>query len=152
MNREIPKVAQAATLLGIVSQLYNTRMNSLLGEHNFTLSQFSLLTHLARSEKSAETIAEITAGMEMNQPGVTKLVRKLGDEGLVNIAVDPKDSRKRQVSITSAGGQKIMQVSQSMFPDVGQWFEGWDEAELAQFIQHLGRLAGWLDSNRLEVK
>ena len=37
-----------ALSLGILSQLYTTRMNKLLSEHGFPLSQFSVLSHCIR--------------------------------------------------------------------------------------------------------
>jgi len=149
MNEEAPIVAQLATLLGIVSQLYTTRMNTLLRQYGFTLSQFALLNHLARNPKNEHSISELTDAMEINQPGVTKLVKKLSEEGFVAVASDREDSRKKLVSITPVGREKILAVSLELAPDVTNWFAAWDTEDLSGFTQHLAKLAEWLDTNRI---
>jgi len=147
--QEIPKIALTARQLAILTQLYNTRMDLLLKQHQTSLSQFGVLNHLANSPKEKHSISELTEAMEINQPGVTKIVRKLSDEGLVEVVTDENDSRKRLVSIKSDGYKKIQAVSLALFPDVSQWFKDWDDKELETFTNHLNKLAQWLDKNRL---
>ena len=145
----IPKIALTARQLAIVTQLYTTRMDSLLKDHKTSLSQFSLLNHLANSPKEQHTISELTEAMEINQPGVTKIVKKLSEEKLVSIASDANDSRKRLVSINASGYDKIKSISMGLFPDVSQWFADWEEDEIDTFSNHLSKLAQWFDSNRI---
>lgn len=148
-NQGIPKIALTARQLAIVSQLYTTRMDLLLKQHKTSLSQFGLLNHLANSPKEQHTISELTESMEINQPGVTKIVRKLSEEELVAITNDAKDSRKRLVSITESGYGKIKSISMALFPDVSQWFADWEDDEIDTFTSHLSKLAKWFDSNRI---
>jgi len=145
----IPKIALTARQLAILTQLYSTRMDMLLKQHQTSLSQFGLLNHLANSPQDKHSISELTEAMEINQPGVTKIVRKLGDEGLIDVVTDETDSRKRLVSIKSNGYKKIQEVNLALFPDVSQWFEDWDDTEIDKFTQLLTKLATWLDKNRL---
>ena len=52
-------------------------MNSLLQPQGLNLSQFALLNHLLRSQKTIHSINDLTEAMEINQPGVTKIVQRL---------------------------------------------------------------------------
>ena len=150
MSEQLPDSAQVATLLGIVNQLYATRMNTLLQPEGFTLSQFALLNHLVGSEKPVHSITDLTEAMEINQPGVTKIVQKLRKEGLVEVEKNKHDSRKREVCITAHGREKVLQVAKNLFPDVDSWFRDWEVKDTEQFTRHLRRLALWLDENRLK--
>jgi len=147
MTESAAESFQLATLLGIVSQLYSTRMNTLLRPHGFTLAQFALLNHLANVK--SQSITELTQAMEINQPGVTKIIQKFEREAWVTVSPDPKDSRKKQISISEAGQQHILTVGAALFPDVKNWFADWDSSQKAQFRQQLASFAGWLDENRL---
>jgi DNA-binding MarR family transcriptional regulator len=152
MTKKPPLTAQTATLLGIVTQLYSTRMTALLEPKGFTLSQFALLNHLVRSPKETHSINELTEAMEINQPGVSKIVQKLSDIGLLDVSTSPQDSRRRNVSITQSGRETVIEVGQSILPDVNAWFQEWESKDLEMFLGYLGKLAGWLDQHRKENK
>ena len=149
MDTSIATIARAAHLLGVVSQLYTTRMNTLLQAAGLNLSQFALLNHLAQSPKNTHSITELTEAMEMHQPGVTKLVQKLHQEGFLEVQVSKNDARKRKISITEAGREHIIAVGQELFPDVQQWFADWSGEEVQELNRYLNQLAVWLDSHRL---
>lgn len=149
LPKGIPTIALTARQIAIVSQLYTTRMDTLLKEHKTSLSQFGLLNHLANSPQEQHSISELTEAMEINQPGVTKIVRKLSDEHLVEIKLDKNDSRKRLVNITGNGYKKIKEVNMALFPDVSQWFKDWDDQDIENFTHYLNKLSQWLDKNRL---
>lgn len=148
--QDIGKVIKVSTLLGIVTQLYESRMGQHLGKQNINYSQFALLNHLARHQHLSETISDLVKVMEMNQPGVTKAVQKLTRIGLVETYKDESDGRKKYVRITPAGQEQIGRAMAAIGPDVVRWFEDWSAEEMDQFISHLERLSWWLDENRLE--
>jgi DNA-binding MarR family transcriptional regulator len=150
MNEPQGDLAEIATLLGIVTQLYTTRMEALFNTQGFTLSQFALLSHLARSSKTVHTISDLTEAMEINQPGVSKIVQKLYEQGYLEVNTNKFDTRKREVRITMQGRSKLMQVGKALYPDLATWFKDWQEADKHSFATYLRRLAQWLDRNRLE--
>lgn len=151
MNVSMEAMAQLGTWLGIVSQLFTTRISKLLSAHNLTITQFAMLNHLARHQTDAHTISALTEAIEVNQPGATKIVKKFVEMGLVQVTKDRDDGRKRYVSITEQGLATVEQVLWSMAPDTARWLEAWDSAEIADFLAHLQKLGGWLDANRLET-
>ena len=144
-----PQFAQLATWLAIVSQLYTTRMTHHLNQHGFTITQFSVLNHLARHQHVQHTISDLTQAVEVNQPGATKIVKKLTGMGLLQSQKDTKDSRKKYVSITQAGLAMIQTVQQQLAPDVQAWFADWSSEEMDTFERQLQKLGIWLDSNRI---
>lgn len=151
MKKEIPVAAMAATFLGISNQLYTTRMNALLKPEGLTLSQFSLLNHLIRSSKPSHSINDLTKAMEINQPGVTKIVQKLHEAGFIKVVKSKDDSRKREVSISPEGQGKVMQVNLAIFPDVKSWFQDWEAQDIEQFTTYTKRLAAWFTTHRLDT-
>lgn len=146
----IQKTIQASTLLGIVTQLYSSRMTQLLGAHDLNTTQFALLNHLLRHKGKNESVSDLAEALEVNQPAVTKIVQKLTRLELLTVTKDEQDSRKKWVSITPAGEQKLQAAMMALGPDVVEWFEDWSAEEMDRFIKDLGRLAEWLDENRLK--
>jgi DNA-binding MarR family transcriptional regulator len=127
-------------------------MTTLLEPKGFTLSQFALLNHLVRSPKDTHTINELTEAMEINQPGVSKIVQKLSETELVQVTTNQYDSRRRDVKITQQGREKVIEVGLGILPDVSSWFQDWEVKDLETFVGYLGRLAQWLDQHRINLK
>ena len=136
-------------LMAIASQLFTTRVATIVGQAQLTYTQFSLLNHLAGQAEA--TISEIAAAMEINQPGVSKVVQKLVEVDLIEVNQDPDDSRRRRVSITSAGRARLAESQRLLEEDGAGWFADWEAAERVEFRDHLATLVGWLDANRLEA-
>lgn len=149
MDKKQQQIIQLATAFGIASQLYSTRMNQLLSQHDLTIAQFGLLNHLLRLSHKEHTITELTAALEINQPGVTKIIKKLSQSGLVASKPSKTDSRKKLITLTQTGAQTVQTIMQTIGPDIMSWFDDWEFDELEAFTQHLQKLGRWLDENRL---
>jgi DNA-binding MarR family transcriptional regulator len=134
--------------LGILSQLFQTRVSAILQPLDLTYNQLTVLSHLERLGRQ-QTIGELAEAIEMNQPGVTKLVKRLEDGGLVAVAAGADDRRRRLVSITPAGAERMGNAMMTLFPDVAGWFDSWADEDVDQLGRLVGRLVGWLDENRL---
>ena len=137
-----------ALSLGILSQLYTTRMNKLLSEHGFTLSQFSVLSHCIRQSDEKWTISRLAKVMELNQPGITKIVQKLLGRGHLSAEKDESDSRRKYIQVTPSGLAELQSVYKSLAPDVTAWFREWDAKKMTDFDEHMKELNSWLDKNR----
>lgn len=148
MQDRLTHIGNIATLLGVLSQLYSYRMNTLLKEHGLTLSQFSVLNHLAHSPRAA-SINQLTEVMEMNQPGISKIVRRLQEENFLKVGKSAEDSRQRMVSINQSGRAHIEAINRLLAPELASWFADWDEGKLERFEEDLSQLRTWLDKHRL---
>lgn len=150
MNEQQMQILQFATALGITTQLYSTRMSQLLSKHDLTIAQFNLLNHLLRSAPQKHTISDLTSALEINQPGVTKIIKKMDQLGIVSVETSGSDSRKKYVSITQKGAETVQTVMMTMGPDIAAWLADWDSAEIVALTASLRKLGSWLDENRLD--
>jgi len=134
--------------LGVLTQLHQSRMQQLLAPHGLTTTQLGVLTHLVRHDDS-QSISDLAHAVEINQPGVTKVCRRLAELGTVTITADPGDKRVRRVAITEAGRQLLQRTNETLGQDFADWLGDWDKADLATLTTQIWRLASWLDDNRL---
>ena len=137
-------------LLGIIQQLMTTRQNRLFAGRALSLSQFALLNHFTHEPERSWTVTELAEVMEMNQPGITKIVTQILDKGLLISTPDKTDKRKRYLNISRKGLALCDDTFQSLLPDISQVFSEWNESSLKQFHKQLEKLMFWLDTNRLD--
>lgn len=135
-------------LLGIIQQLMTTRQNRLFVGKALSLSQFGLLNHFTHEPERSWTVTELVDVMEMNQPGITKIVNLLVDKGLLKSTQDKVDMRKRYLTITKKGLKICNDTFQSLLPDISHVFSEWDKQSLKQFHKQLEKLMLWLDNHR----
>lgn len=149
---QMPPSGQLMMQLSILSQLFSTRMNKRLAKQGFTLSQLSILSHVARhsAAQDTQTISQISDAVEVLQPAVTKTIARFEKLKLVEVAPDPNDARVRRVKITPEGGQKLGALIGEMRPDAAAWQAVWSAEEIGKMQQEVGRLNAWLDANRLD--
>ena len=135
-------------MLGILAQLFQARTEALLQPSGLSYTQMAVLTHLSRQDVG-QSISELATAFEIQQPGMSKVVKRLEASGAVTTAVDPTDPRRKLVSISKKGTDDTAIAGSVVMQDVQQWFEGWSEQEVADFTMSVGRLIGWLDEHRL---
>ena len=134
---------------GIIEQLMNTRMHKLFKNFTVSSSEFSLLSHFSHKLERSWTISELVQVMEMNQPGITKLVASLIEKSALIAEIDQFDKRKRHLTISKKGLQLYAEIMQKLQPDISVCFSDWQDQELQQMLKHSDKLMKWLDENRL---
>lgn len=134
--------------LGIINQLTDAWLSKALTPHGINQSQFNLLNHFSRHPDKEQTISQLAEVMQMNQPGITKVVNKLSEMDLIEIRKDAHDGRKKWISINQQGLNKVQSAFFSFLPTVDQCFEQWDDRQLEEMLEHSQRLQNWLDNNR----
>ncbi|PKF63433.1 MarR family transcriptional regulator [Psychromonas sp. psych-6C06] len=149
MNSRAENETRIIILLGIIQQLMTTRTQKLFKSLSITSSEFGLLTHFSHRPDRSWTISELAQVMEMNQPGITKLVASLLDKAALIATTDEFDKRKRHLSITKQGLNLCAEVMQKLQPDISLCFTDWQDEELETFLRDNEKLMSWLDNNRL---
>ncbi|WP_070969107.1 MarR family winged helix-turn-helix transcriptional regulator [Vibrio sonorensis] len=139
---------QLFVTLGIVHQLTDDWLDKALIPHGITRSQLNVLSHFSHQPDRAQTISELASVMQMNQPGITKVINKLLDMDLVSAEKDKHDGRKKWISITEQGLLKLQQAFTSFEPELFSCFEEWDSEEIKNTLQSVSKLKQWLDNNR----
>jgi DNA-binding MarR family transcriptional regulator len=141
-------IGSVARNVGVLSQLYQSRMAVLLEPVGLTYNQLALLSHLT-AVGEPQPISAIAEAMEINQPGVTKIVKKLTDAGLLATEDSTHDRRVKLVSLTEAGYQQLGQSMQALGSDVAAWFADWSPDDVATLDRLLSELTSFLDRHRL---
>ena len=148
MTERVQLEIRTIVLLGIIGQLQTTREEKLFAGLEINRSQFAVLNHFTHTPERSWTVSELAEVMEMNQPGITKIVQHLLTKKMLATHVDQQDSRKKQLKITPAGLQYCGQTLSLLLPDIQQIFAGWDDSTLIGLQTHLEKLKDWLDDNR----
>ncbi|MCP5211050.1 MAG: MarR family transcriptional regulator [Hahellaceae bacterium] len=143
---------RATILLGIIQQLQTTRQTEMLKPFDMTRSQFSVLTHLALHPERRCTISGLAEVMEINQPGITKIVKKLADKALIDVIEDKQDKRKKHLEINRQGLSFVSQCQSTIQPDNAECYKSWNDNELHAFLESLDKLKTWLDSHRNDIQ
>jgi len=149
MNSRQQSEQRLMVVTGIIQQLMYTRTQKLFKNFTISTSEFSLLSHLSHNPERSWIISELVEVMEMNQPGITKLVASLCNKSAINIDVDEFDKRKRHLTITPQGLQLCNEVMQKLQPDISLCFSDWHDNELQKMLVNSEKLMKWLDKNRL---
>lgn len=134
--------------LGIINQLTDSWLNKALAPIGINQSQFNLLNHFSHQPEREQTISQLAQVMQMNQPGITKVINKLAKDGLIEIRKDETDGRKKWIKINSAGLDKVQLAFMSFMPTIEACFKNWDNDEMQQMLKHSNKLKDWLDENR----
>lgn len=148
LNEREQTEVRMTVLLGIIQQLMTTRHNRLFSGCELTLAQFGVLNHFTHEPERRWTVTELAEVMEMNQPGITKIVTVLLGKGLLESETDAVDKRRRYLSITKTGLSVCADTFQILLPEISYVFGEWKDESLAQFHQQLEKLMFWLDRHR----
>ncbi|WP_295895609.1 MarR family transcriptional regulator [uncultured Vibrio sp.] len=140
--------AKLIVQLGIVRQLMATREAKLFSKLPLNSSQFGVLNHFTHNPERSWTVTELADVMEMNQPGITKIISVLLEKNLLESISDREDKRRRYLKITSSGLNVAKEILSSLMPDVSHVFSSWQDEELAQMQGNVEKLMRWLDDNR----
>jgi DNA-binding MarR family transcriptional regulator len=142
-----PKVieVQVALLLGMVGQLQIARGAKMLAPLGLNRSKLAVLQYIADHRQA--TISEMSTQLEINQPGITKIVQQFLADGLVKTS-DTDDKRVKHLTITKKGQGKYSATLTALLPEISQPYREWSKEELKTFVASLDKLKRWLDENR----
>jgi DNA-binding MarR family transcriptional regulator len=82
----------------------------------FPASHFPLLAALDRF--GAVSVGELAEALGASQPGVTRMLDRLQDEGLVESTQPVDDRRVRTIGLTKSGRQLVSKAKRSVWPVV----------------------------------
>ena len=115
----------------------------LVAEHGLTINDYEALLHLSRADGNALRRVDLAAQLLLTASGVTRLLDGLERAGYVEKASCETDARVTYAVLTDAGRAKLEQASSGHVASVRALFEErFDEQELAQLAELLGRLPG----------
>lgn len=109
-----------------------------LGEHDLTLAQFDVLSHLATDEGiSQQALADRLLVTKGNVGG---LIDRLEEAGLVARSRDPDDRRSYRLSLTEAGILAFREAAPPLEATIGDCMQALNEEEQQALLSLLARL------------
>jgi DNA-binding MarR family transcriptional regulator len=114
--------------LAVVQRLSQTRFNRALRPLGLSMTQVSVLARLTGPDGA--TVGELAQGMEINQPGISKIVAGLTTQGAVRVASVQDDARRRLVHLTPTGRRLLDQARTALHPEASVIFGELDDAQL----------------------
>ncbi len=139
---------RVVTWAHVIAQLTGTWANRLLAPTDVPYAQFGVLQHFARHPERGETVGEVAAAFQANQPAMTKTLQHLVRKGFLRVERSGGDGRKRVHFVTEAGRMAHRAALARLAPVAALTFADWSDADLIQIDDLMTRLKTWLDTNR----
>jgi DNA-binding MarR family transcriptional regulator len=109
-----PIAMAAATSIIRASQLVSTSVDRALRPMNLTFARYEVLMLLSFSKRGALPVTKVGERLMVHPTGITKLLDKLEQEGLVRRQPNPSDRRGTLAYITPAGRRLAARASRAV--------------------------------------
>lgn len=103
-------------------------------------AQFAMLNHLRYTRNAAETPADLARVFRVSPPAMTQLLGRMVRGGLVRLAPDPVDRRRRHVELTETGRTLHEQTLRAVEGDLDRLARGLRSSALTELRDGLRRL------------
>lgn len=131
---------QCLVWLGTAERRLAGRVNRALTGSDLPFAQFVVLDHLASLPGEPWTVSSLAGALEIGQPGVSKILRRLAAKDYVETDPDPRDRRIRRVRLTRAGRAAHRDAADRVAPLAAEAFAGWSAADVDALHGLLRRL------------
>jgi DNA-binding MarR family transcriptional regulator/GNAT superfamily N-acetyltransferase len=118
--------------------------DTLLGSP-YSLAESRLLWELAHHEHTTAT--ELARTLELDAGYLSRLLRRLKEQGLIDSTRSPTDARQAQLSLTPAGRAAFAPLDQRSREQIGTWLTPLPEAHQQQLLQAMNTLQHLLGDN-----
>jgi DNA-binding MarR family transcriptional regulator len=121
-----------------IGALIETESNRLLSPHGLNHQQFSVLFEISRAGRVQQK--DVTNRLLLERAHVSKVVKKLEDMGLVELAPHAEDGRSAWLSV-SERGLSLVQVCRGLFETRKRaWFRGFDTPQLQKLLSSVSAI------------
>lgn len=132
--------------IGILSQLSSNAFERVM-PHGLTMSQFSVLNHLARLG-DGKSPSHLATAFQVTRGAMTNTLAKLEASGFVDVRPDESDGRGKQVFLMKAGAKARGEALKALTPLLAEVARSFPEEEFAAALPFLQRLRAFLDAAR----
>jgi DNA-binding MarR family transcriptional regulator len=113
----------------------------LMAAHGLGLSGYEVLIQLDAAEDGALRMSEVADHALLTRSGMTRLVTRLEQDGLVERQICEADRRVMFARLTAVGKERLAEARETHHAGIRRVFaDHFAEAEAAQLAQLLGRL------------
>jgi DNA-binding MarR family transcriptional regulator len=115
---------------------------SLVAQHGLTLNDYGALLLLSRAGEEGMRRIDLAHELQLSPSGITRLLERLEDQGLVGKGACKEDARVSYAVLTDAGLTKLKECAPGHVADIEERLAVLDETEMATLAELLGRLGG----------
>jgi MarR family transcriptional regulator, 2-MHQ and catechol-resistance regulon repressor len=116
---------------------------SLVAQHGLTLNDYGALLLLSRAGEEGMRRIDLAHELQLSPSGITRLLERLEDQGLVGKGACKEDARVSYAVLTDAGLTKLKECAPGHIADIeGRLGAVLDDDEMHTLAELLGRLGG----------
>ena len=138
-----PATTAFTRLLDARANLISDLNASLVAQHGLTLNDYGALLLLSRAGEEGMRRIDLAHELQLSPSGITRLLERLMDQGLVGRGACKEDARVSYAVLTDAGLTKLNECAPGHIADIESRLGAvLDEAEMNTLAELLGRLGG----------
>jgi DNA-binding MarR family transcriptional regulator len=128
-----------------------TLLDRELAPSGITTQQGALLSWI-EAQSTPPTLSAVAAALAMTHQNAKQIAAALQRKGFLAIEVDPGDRRARRLRLTEQHRQFWQQRNPSDFAAVLRWTAVWNDEEVRQLVDLLGRLNRHLQAGEAQAR
>ena len=146
-SKTLPSTDAFANLAAAYATLTRELSASLVEQHGLTINDYGCLLLLSRAGEEGMRRIDLANELRLSPSGITRLLDRLEDQGLVGKGACKEDARVSYAILTEAGLSKLREAAPGHVEDIDRRIGAvLDEDEMRTLIELLGRI----DSSRGE--
>lgn len=127
------------------------RKQPVLGVRSSETRVLLCIKNLSMEENVAITVSEISKRMQITSPTVTQLIKHLNENGYVERAVDLKDKRSVDITLTEKGEKIAQKASDYLNTLFSGLIKKLGDEQCSQLIFLLDQVCDYLNETHVEI-
>ena len=107
----------------------------MLSDLELTPTQYNLLTHLGTEVETGATITQLAEALLCTRGNITRLVRRMEKQGVVQLGGDKHDQRLVRVALTPLGQERLAAARAAHLDSLRRRIGTFDPAKLNELIE-----------------
>jgi DNA-binding MarR family transcriptional regulator len=140
-TKTLPSTDVFATLAAAYATLTRELSASLVAQHGLTINDYACLLLLSRASDEGMRRIDLANELRLSPSGITRLLDRLEDQGLVGKGACKEDARVSYAILTESGLTKLKEAAPGHISDIENQLAGvLDEEEMRTLTELLGRI------------
>jgi DNA-binding MarR family transcriptional regulator len=147
-TKTLPSTDTFASLAAAYATLTRELSASLVAQHGLTINDYGCLLLLSRAGEEGMRRIDLANELRLSPSGITRLLDRLEDQGLVGKGACKEDARVSYAILTDAGRAKLRDAAPGHVEDIERHLaDVLDEEEMRTLTDLLGRIASGRGEN-----
>jgi MarR family 2-MHQ and catechol resistance regulon transcriptional repressor len=117
-TKTLPSTEAFGKLLGAHATLTRELSATLLASHGLTINDYGCLLLLSRADENGMRRIDLANDLQLSPSGITRLLDRLEDQGLVGKGECKSDARVSYAILTEAGRAKLKEAAPGHVEDI----------------------------------